>query len=236
MPSPRKVARLRCVAGWSHMRTFIAGAISTGVSVANNRVEARSFATPLAILAIRSAVAGATTTRSATRLSWICPISASSPRSNKSRYSFCPANAETDKGVTNSSPARVSTGVTVAPRSRRRRIRSRDLKAAMPPPIISRICLPASMIAPVVGVRPDHRGAVHFPPARSCGRARRPRDHIWGLTLESGALRRIVSQAFCASCQRPRPLAGARVLSIGSARHPDFQASAADRAACVRAQ
>ena len=148
MPSPRKVARLRCVAGWSHMRTFIAGAISTRVSVANNRVEARSFATPLAILAIRSAVAGATTTKSATRLSWICPISASSPRSNKSRYSFCPANAETDKGVTNSSPARVSTGVTVAPRSRRRRIRSRDLKAAMPPPIISRICLPASMIAP----------------------------------------------------------------------------------------
>ncbi len=29
-PSARSVARLRCVAGWSHMRTFMAGAIRTG--------------------------------------------------------------------------------------------------------------------------------------------------------------------------------------------------------------
>ena len=46
-----------------HMRTFIAGAISTGLSVASSAVEARSSARPCAILAMRSAVAGATTTK-----------------------------------------------------------------------------------------------------------------------------------------------------------------------------
>ena len=43
----RSVARLRCVAGCSHMRTFMAGAIRTGVSVASSTVEARSSASPL---------------------------------------------------------------------------------------------------------------------------------------------------------------------------------------------
>ena len=71
MPSLRKSARLRCVAGWFHIRTFIAGAINTCLSVAISKVEARSFACPPAIFAIRSAVAGATTTRSASRDSWI---------------------------------------------------------------------------------------------------------------------------------------------------------------------
>ena len=58
---------LRWVAACSHIFTFIAGAISTGLSVAMSAVVARSFAMPAAILAIRSAVAGATTTRSAER-------------------------------------------------------------------------------------------------------------------------------------------------------------------------
>ena len=42
------------------MRGFMAGATSTGLSVAISTVEARSSAWPPAILAIRSAVAGAT--------------------------------------------------------------------------------------------------------------------------------------------------------------------------------
>ena len=222
------------------MRTFIAGAINTGVSVANSKVEARSFAAPVAILAIRSAVAGATTTRSATRLSWICPISASSPKSNRSRYSFCPASAETDKGVTNSSPARVSTGVTTAPRSRRRRIRSRDLKAAIPPPIISRICFPASMIAPIVGVWPDNRGAGHFAPARSCAMRRRIQASATGadrrITSGNGAPRTTASQASCASCQRQRPRAGAHALLTGSALRQGFPMCGAGHAICVRAR
>ena len=56
--------------------------VSTGLSVARISVVARSSAMPAAIFASRSAVAGHTTTRSASRLSWICPISTSSLRSN----------------------------------------------------------------------------------------------------------------------------------------------------------
>ena len=81
-PSACTWAMLRWVAACSHIRTFIAGATSTGVSVASNRVEARSSARPPAILASKSAVPGATTIRSALRDNSICPISASSVRSN----------------------------------------------------------------------------------------------------------------------------------------------------------
>ena len=81
-PSALSAARLRWVAGCSHMRTFIAGASNTRLSVASNTVLARSLAMPAASLAIRSAVAGATTTRSALRDSSIWPISDSSVRSN----------------------------------------------------------------------------------------------------------------------------------------------------------
>jgi hypothetical protein len=83
-PSALRVSMLRWVAGCSHIRTFMAGAISTGLSVASRVVEARSPARPLAALAIRSAVAGATTTRSAERDSSIWPISASSVSENRS--------------------------------------------------------------------------------------------------------------------------------------------------------
>ncbi len=83
-PSPCRVFRFRWVAAFSHIRTFIAGAISTGLSVASRVVEARSSARPLAALAIRSAVAGATTIRSAERDSSIWPISASSVSENRS--------------------------------------------------------------------------------------------------------------------------------------------------------
>ena len=54
---------------------FIAGAISTGLSEASSSVAARSSASPAAMRAIRSAVAGATTTRSASRDSRMWPIS-----------------------------------------------------------------------------------------------------------------------------------------------------------------
>ena len=84
MPSACSCATLRCVAGCSHMRGFMAGATSTGLSVAISTVEARSSAWPPAILASRSAVAGATMIRSASRDSRIWPISCSSLRSNRS--------------------------------------------------------------------------------------------------------------------------------------------------------
>ena len=66
-PSARSRATLRRVASCCHIRTFIAGAASTFLSVASSRVVARSSAIPAAIFASRSAVAGQTTTRSASR-------------------------------------------------------------------------------------------------------------------------------------------------------------------------
>ena len=104
MPSAFSVARLRRVAGCSHMRTFMAGAASTRLSAASSTAVARSSASPCAILARRSAVAGATTIKSASRDRRICPISASSLRSNRSVKAFSSVSTESESGVTNSAP------------------------------------------------------------------------------------------------------------------------------------
>ena len=61
---PRDIAPRRRI---SHMRTFIAGANRTRLSVASKSVVARSSASPCAARARRFAVAGATTMRSAWR-------------------------------------------------------------------------------------------------------------------------------------------------------------------------
>src|SRR5579872_53422 len=58
-PSSLSCARLRRVAGLSHMRTFIAGAARTRLSVASRTVVARSSARPAAIRARIWALAGA---------------------------------------------------------------------------------------------------------------------------------------------------------------------------------
>ena len=126
-PSAMSCARLRRVAACSHMRGFIAGAISTGRSVASSTAEARSSAWPPAILAIRSAVAGATTTRSVSRASRMWPTSSSLAVSNRSVNVRVPASAPAASGVMNSCAAAVSTQRTAAPRSFSRRIRSSDL-------------------------------------------------------------------------------------------------------------
>ncbi len=120
-------AALRRVAAWDHMRGFMAGAISTGLSVASSAVEARSSAKPMAAFAIKSAVAGATTRRSASRERRIWPISCSAVRSNRSPNTRSPESAPTDSGVTNCLAASVRITRTVAPRSFRRRIRSQAL-------------------------------------------------------------------------------------------------------------
>ena len=84
MPRAVSSAMLAVVAACCHMRTFIAGATSTGLSVASSNVDARSSASPAAIFASMSAEAGATTTRSALRDSWMWPISLSSVSEKRS--------------------------------------------------------------------------------------------------------------------------------------------------------
>ena len=75
-PSAASCAMFRCVAPLlAHMCGFIAGASRISWSVASSTAEARSSARPFAIFAIRSAVAGATTIRSASRASRMWPTS-----------------------------------------------------------------------------------------------------------------------------------------------------------------
>ena len=57
-PRAVSVAKFACVAACSHIMKFIAGATSTGLSVASSVVEARSSAMPAAICAMRSAWPG----------------------------------------------------------------------------------------------------------------------------------------------------------------------------------
>ena len=109
---------LRCRAGAFHITGFIAGATRTGRSVASITVEARSSARPSAILPMKSAVAGATTTRSVSRARRIWPTSCSSARENRSSNTVSAASAPTASGVTNALAPSVMTGRTAAPRSR----------------------------------------------------------------------------------------------------------------------
>ena len=124
---PLSRSKLRRVAGWSHILTFIAGAASTRLSVASKRVVARSSASPAAIRARICALAGATTIRSAARDSSIWPIAASSVRLKRSSRIGCPLSVAADKGDTNCWAAAVITTRTVAPRSLSRRINSSAL-------------------------------------------------------------------------------------------------------------
>jgi len=78
------VAKFAWVAGCAHIIRFMAGAISTGLSEASSAVVARSSARPVAIRAIKSALAGATTTRLASRDKRMWPISLSSVSDQRS--------------------------------------------------------------------------------------------------------------------------------------------------------
>ncbi len=114
-PSSTNRWMFRSVAGWSHIRTFIAGATTTGLSVASSRVVARSSAIPAAIFASRSAVAGQTSTKSAERESWIWPISTSSLSSQSERWTGLSASVPRLIAVTKCSPPLVRTGTTSCP-------------------------------------------------------------------------------------------------------------------------
>ena len=82
MPHERRVARLRCTAGWAHMRLFMAGAIRTGLpEKASSSVDKASSAMPEATLPMMLAVAGATTNMSPQSLSEMCSVPPEAKRS-----------------------------------------------------------------------------------------------------------------------------------------------------------
>ena len=127
--APRSTARFRWVAGCSHMRTFMAGAPSAPAcrwpagSSTPGRRPGRWPPWPSG----RSAVAGATTTRSADRESSMWPISDSSVSEKRSAYTRSSARADRDSGVMNSAPAAVSRGRTPKPAFRSSLVSSRAL-------------------------------------------------------------------------------------------------------------
>ena len=119
MPWRRRVATLSTVAALCHIPVCIAGASSTGADVARIVVVRRSSAWPLAIRAMRSAVAGATTTMSARSAKRTCSTLATS--SNTSVWTGCPLSASHVGRPTNSRAALVGTTWTSWPASERSR-------------------------------------------------------------------------------------------------------------------
>ena len=130
-PRSRSVATLARVAACSHISVCIAGARTTGHRAVSSVLVSRSSARPCAALAIRSAVAGATTTRSADWPIRTCGTSCTS--SHTSAETGLPDSAAHVGAPTNLRAAAVGTTVTSWPDSVRRRSSSQALYAAMPP-------------------------------------------------------------------------------------------------------
>src|SRR5580692_1683424 len=134
-----RISRFACVAGLSHMLTFMAGATTTGAVVARNRVPRKSLAMPWANLARTSAVAGTTSSASIDCATAMCSTAESifgcsaEPAPNMSVMTFSPESAAKVRGRINSWAARVMTTCTRTPRSCSSRTISAALYAAMPP-------------------------------------------------------------------------------------------------------
>ena len=114
-PRSPRVATLACVAGCSHISVCIAGAMTTGQRAVSRTVVSRSSACPVAARASRSAVAGATTTRSA-----CCPIRTCGTSVMSDQTSVCtglPDSADHVGAPTKRSAASVGTTVTSWPAS-----------------------------------------------------------------------------------------------------------------------
>ena len=126
--TPRAVSAttFACVAGFSHMPVFIAGATTIGAFVASRVEESRSSAIPCAIFARTFAVAGATTTRSAAA-SEMCPGFQSRGSSKRSHSTGLRESVWNVSGVTNARACSVITTCTSSPRFTRSRTSSHAL-------------------------------------------------------------------------------------------------------------
>ena len=130
-PRERSVATLARVAGCCHISVCMAGARSTGQVAVSSVLVSRSSARPCAARASRSAVAGATTTRSAVRPMATCGTSCASLHTSVT--TGWPDSADHVGSPTKRSAASVGTTVTSWPSARSRRSRVAALYAAIPP-------------------------------------------------------------------------------------------------------
>ena len=131
IPRSRSVATFACVAGLSHISVCMAGASTTG-HVATRMVEvSRSSARPAAARAMKSAVAGATTIRSASCPTRTCCTS--STRVNTPVSTGLPLNASNVAAPTKLSAFCVGITRTLSPASLKFRTRWQALYAAIPP-------------------------------------------------------------------------------------------------------
>ena len=126
-PRARSVATFAATAGCSHMPPSIAGAISTGQRAASSRVVRKSSATPWAALAMRLAVAGATTMAAARSASATCSTASSLCGSKRSVSTGRPDSVRKVRGPTKARACSVRQTVTVAPRRASSRSRSTAL-------------------------------------------------------------------------------------------------------------
>ena len=124
-PRERSVATLARVAACSHISVCIAGAITTGQRAVSRVLVSRSSARPWAALASRSAVAGATTTRSAVWPIRTCGTSCTDDQTSSA--TGLPDSAAQVGAPTNRSAASVGTTVTSWPDSVSRRSSSHAL-------------------------------------------------------------------------------------------------------------
>src|SRR5690606_29425876 len=179
-PRARSVATFATVAGCSHISVCIAGAMTTGQRAVSRVEVSRSSARPDAARASRSAVAGATTTRSAPWPSATCGTCSTS--SNTWSVAGSPDSASHVGAPTKRSAAAVGTTRTRCPCSRSSRSSSTALYAATPPltPSTIRMSLLRLVWPPAVRERgASARGRTNAAP--SGGGARRAGSGLGGL-------------------------------------------------------
>ena len=127
VPRSRSVATFACTAGCAHIWLSIAGATSSGASVAIAVSVTKSSARPVARRESVAAVAGAISITSARRASSTCASPSGPLGSNMSVYGLRWVIALNASGVTNSIAPLVSTTSTVAPACTRRLVTSTAL-------------------------------------------------------------------------------------------------------------
>ncbi len=173
-PSATRRATLRWLAALPHIWRFIAGATKSGQSRARVSVDSRSSAWPLAILARKSADAGATTMAFAPRERSMCPIPLAAPDAQRSVSTGFPESACSVIGVMNRAAPGVMTTFTTTFALTKRRVSSAALYAAMPPVMPSTIRVSGDVGNMIIRPADWARKArsLHCRPFRSCAMER----------------------------------------------------------------